>query len=174
MSEATEGSTYWRSEVGPIVTRDRAVYRQEGDGELIGEWVEEDASPAAFQARIRECFNACLDMKDPGGEVAALRFEAEALKAKLAKCVGALRPFAGYACEPPCGCHNCVARDALNGVDTSSGYRAIHIVFDGPPGPEPGRFVEVEDAEGHGVNVGNWMLRKDGYHVLVLNVCEEA
>jgi len=65
------------------------------------------------------------------------------------------------------------ARDALEGSGPTK-FRAIHIVFDGPPGPEPGRFIEVEDAEGHGVNVGRWEKRADGYHVLVLNVCEEV
>jgi len=25
----------------------------------------------------------------------------------------ALRPFANFACEPPCGCYNCVAREVL-------------------------------------------------------------
>lgn len=25
----------------------------------------------------------------------------------------ALRPFANFACDPPCGCHNCRARDLL-------------------------------------------------------------
>ena len=33
----------------------------------------------------------------------------------------------------------------------------INIVFDGPPGPDPGRFVEVEDTDGNGVGVGEWM-----------------
>ena len=33
----------------------------------------------------------------------------------------------------------------------------VNIVFDGPPGPEPGRFVEVEDLGGHGLSVGEWM-----------------
>ena len=38
----------------------------------------------------------------------------------------------------------------------------IRIVFDGPPGHESGRFVEVEDAEGHGINAGEWRKRDDG------------
>ena len=25
----------------------------------------------------------------------------------------ALKPFANYACDPPCGCHNCIAKAAL-------------------------------------------------------------
>lgn len=34
--------------------------------------------------------------------------------------------------------------------------REIHIVFDGPPGPEGGRFIEVEDERGSSVKVGRW------------------
>lgn len=39
----------------------------------------------------------------------------------------------------------------------------IRIVFDGPPGPESGRFVEVENVEGHSIRVGEWQERPDGY-----------
>lgn len=44
----------------------------------------------------------------------------------------------------------------------------IDIVFDGPPGHESGRFVEVEDASGRSINAGEWLQRKDGYWVLRL------
>lgn len=40
------------------------------------------------------------------------------------------------------------------------------IVFDGPPGKEPGRFVEVEDPFGKNISKGEWILREDGYWVL--------
>lgn len=33
----------------------------------------------------------------------------------------------------------------------------IDIVFDGPPGPESGRFVEVEDATGRSIRIGEWI-----------------
>lgn len=39
---------------------------------------------------------------------------------------------------------------------------ALHIIFDGPPGPEPGRFVEVENDFGESVNVGEWIENGDG------------
>ena len=41
--------------------------------------------------------------------------------------------------------------------------KMIHIVFDGPPGPEAGRFVEAEDADGKSINVGTWHERSNGY-----------
>ena len=37
----------------------------------------------------------------------------------------------------------------------------IDIVFDGPPSPNSGRFVEVEDANGNSVRVGKWIERED-------------
>jgi hypothetical protein len=42
----------------------------------------------------------------------------------------------------------------------------IDIVFDGPPGHESGRFVEVEDGHGHSINAGEWLERVDGLWVL--------
>lgn len=40
---------------------------------------------------------------------------------------------------------------------------ALHIVFDGPPGPDAGRFVEVETPDGKSVSVGSWHDRPDGF-----------
>lgn len=42
----------------------------------------------------------------------------------------------------------------------------VDIVFDGPPGHIPGRFVEVENQDGAGINFGEWVHREDGYWVL--------
>lgn len=44
----------------------------------------------------------------------------------------------------------------------------LDIVFDGPPGPVCGRFVEVEDNAGRSVTFGHWLQRSDGYWVLRL------
>lgn len=43
----------------------------------------------------------------------------------------------------------------------------LHIVFDGPPGPEAGRFVEVEDRHGRSISAGEWKQREQ-YWVLIL------
>lgn len=40
------------------------------------------------------------------------------------------------------------------------------VVFDDGPGPEGGRFVEVEDPEGRSTTVGEWVKRADGYWAL--------
>lgn len=45
----------------------------------------------------------------------------------------------------------------------------IDIVFDGPPSHDAGRFVEVEDASGNGMKIGEWVEREDGYWVLRLD-----
>ena len=44
--------------------------------------------------------------------------------------------------------------------------QAINIVFDGPPAPEGGRFVEVETDDGHSISIGQWLERSDGYWAL--------
>ena len=50
-----------------------------------------------------------------------------------------------------------------NNDDESASISYIDFVIDGPPsGPEGGRFVEVEDAEGRSVKVGEWIRRDDG------------
>lgn len=43
------------------------------------------------------------------------------------------------------------------------------IIFDGPPGPEGGRFVEVENGEGKSVNAGEWSI-EGALHVLTIDV----
>lgn len=37
----------------------------------------------------------------------------------------------------------------------------IRIVFDGPPGPDGGRFIEVEGVSGESINIGEWVERGD-------------
>lgn len=40
---------------------------------------------------------------------------------------------------------------------------ALNIIFDGPPGPEAGRFIEVETEDGRSVCAGEWSQRPDGH-----------
>lgn len=44
----------------------------------------------------------------------------------------------------------------------------VDIVFDGPPGHESGRFVEVENAAGASIVFARWVERADGYWALRL------
>lgn len=46
---------------------------------------------------------------------------------------------------------------------------SIRIRFDGPPGPEGGRFVEVENEFGKSIKVGEW-VEEGADWVLVLNL----
>lgn len=42
----------------------------------------------------------------------------------------------------------------------------IDFVFDGPPGHESGRFVEVEDSTGKSIRIGEWVQRPNGFWAL--------
>jgi hypothetical protein len=46
--------------------------------------------------------------------------------------------------------------------EQSPSVTELHIVFDGPPGPEAGRFVECETPDGRSINAGEWHERGDG------------
>jgi hypothetical protein len=48
----------------------------------------------------------------------------------------------------------------------------VDIVFDGPPGPEGNRFIEVEDASGRSIAFGEWIERKDGRWVLRITAAD--
>lgn len=50
----------------------------------------------------------------------------------------------------------------------------IDIVFDGPPGHQAPRFVEVEDAQGSSISVGHWVRRADGHWVLRISGVSEV
>jgi hypothetical protein len=50
----------------------------------------------------------------------------------------------------------------------------LDIVIDGPPGPEAGRFVEVENDQGKSVSVGNWTKRDGVYWALRLRVADQS
>lgn len=45
--------------------------------------------------------------------------------------------------------------------------REIHVVFDAPPGRDMPTLVEVEDANGRGIEVGEWRERPDGYWEII-------
>lgn len=50
----------------------------------------------------------------------------------------------------------------------------IRFVCDGPPGPESGHFVEVENERGESIHVGEWRERPDGLWELVVVTKGEA
>ena len=46
----------------------------------------------------------------------------------------------------------------------------INIIFDGPPGPNAGRFIEVETDDGKSINIGEWKRREDGLWSLRITI----
>lgn len=53
----------------------------------------------------------------------------------------------------------------------------INIIFDGPPGPVSGSFIEVENDDGQSISIGEWVERQNGYWALritELPTCKEG
>lgn len=48
--------------------------------------------------------------------------------------------------------------------------KKVHIVFDGPPAHESGRFIETETPDGKSIRLGHWIKRDDGYWALEIEV----
>lgn len=64
--------------------------------------------------------------------------------------------------------HQIVDADAFAAAAQQPVGVTIDIVFDGPPGHEAGRFVEVEDADGKSIRIGEWINRGNGMWALRL------
>ena len=76
---------------------------------------------------------------------------------------------------PDCGPENykLIAREVRKLRDQiENAY--VDVVFDGPPGPESPRFVEVENEQGKSIDFGKWMKRFDGWWVLRIPVAGSA
>jgi hypothetical protein len=50
----------------------------------------------------------------------------------------------------------------------------LHIVFDGPPSHDGGRFVEVETPDGKSIRAGEWRERSDGLWELRLSALQPS
>jgi hypothetical protein len=74
--------------------------------------------------------------------------------------------------SPDCGPENFefIVADVVTKVAAMTLTRQIDVVFDGPPGPNAGRFVEVEDEAGRSIDLGVWLERPDGHWALRLQV----
>jgi hypothetical protein len=59
-----------------------------------------------------------------------------------------------------------IAPDPKDTMTTDEDGGTIDVVFDGPPGPDGPRFVEVETPDGKSARRGEWLQREDGYWVL--------
>lgn len=48
----------------------------------------------------------------------------------------------------------------------------FQIRFDGPPGPESGRFVECETLDGKGLSIGRWEQDGDDWLLIISGYAE--
>ena len=72
--------------------------------------------------------------------------------------------ISGLECGPSCpylwcdACKRDLIEDLLPG---STSMEKVYVIFDGPPGHNPGRFVEVEDTKGRSVSLSGveWKQR---------------
>jgi hypothetical protein len=61
----------------------------------------------------------------------------------------------------------CVVESVADPIDVDE-HMEIHLVLDGPPGPQPGHFIEVQDEDGRSIKVGHWVEKEHGYWHLVI------
>jgi hypothetical protein len=76
------------------------------------------------------------------------------------------------AVSPDCGPgdYDFIVAEVVTKAASAALSKQIEVVFDGPPGRNAGRFVEVEDEAGRSVNVGQWVERPDGYWALRIQI----
>ena len=67
-----------------------------------------------------------------------------------------------------CGAAFSALARELREAESAAKREDLHVIFDAPPGPTCGRFVECETAGGRSVGVGEWVERPDGLWALVL------
>jgi hypothetical protein len=51
--------------------------------------------------------------------------------------------------------------------------QAINIIFDGPPGPNAGRFVEVETDDGKSISIGQWVQKGNYWSLRIAQLPEK-
>jgi len=79
--------------------KDVAKYQAKMVAELTTVTAERDLFKKETVALAKEALDLLAALKEEQAENAKMR--------------EALEPFANYACDPPCGCHNCIAKSAL-------------------------------------------------------------
>ena len=102
-----------------------------------------------------------VEAVDKAVEATPLEDEAAAyksLRAELATIFGPVQPHHGMTWN--------ASMLARIGEVLAEREKPFQIRFDGPPGPEAGRFIEVEDREGKSIRKGRW--DQDGEHWLLI------
>lgn len=60
------------------------------------------------------------------------------------------------------------SKSIRHGKEFDKGNNDLHVIIDGPPSHESGRFIEVEDSKGASVDAGDWRDRGDGTWELII------
>ena len=71
---------------------------------------------------------------------------------------------------PRCTERNCPLLKKLKKVEEG---KPINIIFDGPPGHESGRFVEVELDSGKSINAGEWIQKGELWYLRITELPKE-
>jgi|GEM_PF-2217317 len=109
-------------------------------------------APREEGVTIGECPWCLVEQRD------ALAADYKSLKAELATIFGPVQPHHGMTWNASMLCRI--------GEVLAEQERPFQIRFDGPPGPEAGRFIEVEDRDGKSISKGRW--EQDGEYWLLI------
>lgn len=94
------------------------------------------------------------------GERDMLAADYKSLQAELTTLFGPVKPHHGMTWNA-----SMLARIAEVLIEKEDS-RPFQVRFDGPPGPEAGKFVEVEDRDGNSIRKGRW--EQDGEYWLLI------
>jgi hypothetical protein len=153
----------WADDLEPVSVL--AIYREAAAIARALKAARERLKEVEMQVRLR---NAAFDYE---------KARADAAEAKAGRLREALHKIA-FMVIPHTPLQKTIAdmkdiADAALSAEADQGEAVVaeelRIVFDGPPGPEAGRFVEVENADGRSINAGEWRQRADGLWELVLS-----
>lgn len=148
-------------ELGKEIFHLKEWIRRYEDSDMLGykvkfEWLYEERKQlvALLQDSLTE-----LDSRDA---------EIDALKKKV--------DFLQFNLEKSKECEDDVMRinQSLDAEVAALREMEVDVVFDGPPGPEAGRFVEVEDMTGKSISVGTWVEREDGFWALRIAILSDS
>lgn len=164
----------WPFGVRQLMVGHYAVTRDDGRGPLgfvLALAVPDDMDTT--QAGTQEMF---AELRDRGGPQLALTFDTvqavDDMIERLHRLKGEMLATGCNAGQEHTPDEHGQCDDCRAQVLTPS--NGLHIVFDGPPGPQPGRFVEVETPDGRSVDAGEWHEREDGNWELRLGTKAKA
>ena len=127
--------------------------------------------PIPTAEQLADALENVRSFHDMSAELIAPRLLANLLASTTVKAELPEPDFALDGGSQPCYYAETVQR-IVAALSAQTAPQGLRIVLDGPPGPEAGRFVEVENAAGRSVNAGEWRERADGLWELVLHAAQ--